>query len=100
MLAVAVGLKATGQINGSKSIKSLKYKLAILGWERPLAADCWRLGSFSSRWVTFSVASYRLPIFYTAFFPVGLVAHDDERAGAVLDPGLGLLSFASIASRI
>lgn len=31
MLAVEVGLKATGQINSGKSIKSHKYKVAVLG---------------------------------------------------------------------
>jgi len=49
MLAVEVGLKATGQISSRKSIKSHKYKVATLGGERPLAAGCWRLGSLGTR---------------------------------------------------
>lgn len=90
-----MGLKASGQINGSKSIKGCEYKVAVLGhkglWLR-VAGGCdasahapGACKSWGACWVMSSVTSYRLPVLYIAFFPDASVIHDDERAESVLD---------------
>lgn len=88
-----MGLHTTGQINSTKSGTGHKYKVTVLGSERPLEdARGWEPSAPASGpcgmwacWVPFGVPSCGLPVLSMMFFPAGLVIRGEKPAEPVLD---------------
>lgn len=79
-------------VNQSRVINTKLLSLAEKGlWRRvaggldPSTHTPGTCKRWSACWVVLSVTSSCHPMLYIAFFPAGLVIHDDKRAGSMLD---------------